>query len=214
MSYVKKSLQEIMHNCQNHRTSKVKFITSVVMQPGTCYSKRHTMITMWYGFRIKVWEQIQVLKQKLWKYMKRLLSDFGTYSCVILLVCWHLILSDGVYFDDFDIETGHGINVTEEEKAHGPTGTLTQQLSHTMRALEPDDRPVTIYPCLNRFIPGSGQNRAGTNERRLSLCCWQSEHQPTMSHQISWGSGGGGTLPDQDSNPGPFAYRASTPCIL
>ena len=87
------------------------------MQPGTCYSKRHTMITkdFFYVFQIKVCEQIRVFKQKC-EYVKRLLSDFGTYSCVIPLVCWHLILSDGVYFDDFDIETGHGINVTEEKK--------------------------------------------------------------------------------------------------
>ena len=62
---------------------------------------------------------------------------------MILLVCWHRILGDGVYFDDFDIETGRGINVTEEEKAHGPTGTRT----HTMRALGPDDRPVTFPPA-------------------------------------------------------------------
>ena len=109
---------------------------------------------------------------------------------MIILVCWHGILGDGVYFDDFDIETGHGINVTEEEKAHGPTGTLTQELFHTMRALEPDDRPVTISPCLNRCVPEPARNRAGTNETRLSLYCSQSEHGPTLSHQMSRGRGG------------------------
>ena len=108
---------------------------------------------------------------------------------MILLVCWHLILSDGIYFDDFNIETGHGINVTEEEKAHGPTGTRTQQLSCTMRAFEPDDRLLTISSCLNRFLPESARNRAGTNETRLSLCCSQSENGPTLSHQMSRGRG-------------------------
>ena len=107
------------------------------------------MITkdIFYVFRIKVWEQIWVFKQKMWQYVKRLLRDFGTY-CVILLVCWHLILRDGVYFDDFDIETGHGINVTEEEKTHGPTATWTQELSHTMWALEPDNRLIQNSPLI------------------------------------------------------------------
>ena len=77
-----------------------------------------------YVFRIKVWEQIRVFKQKLWQYVKQLLSDFGSYSCVILLVCWHLILSDGVYFDNLDFETGHGINVTEEEDRVSNPGAL------------------------------------------------------------------------------------------
>ena len=102
--------------------------------------------------------------------MKRLPSDLGIY-CVIHLVCWHLILNDGAYFDDFDIETGHGINVTEAEKAHGPTGTGTMELSHTMRALESYARHVTISPCLIRFVPESARSQAGTNEMRLSLCC-------------------------------------------
>ena len=110
---------------------------------------------------------------------------------MIRLVCWHRILGDGVYFDDFDIETGHGINVTEEEEAHGPTGTRTQELSRVMRALEPDDRSVTISPCLNRYLPESARICAGTNETRLSLCCLQSEHGPTLSHQMSRGRGRG-----------------------
>ena len=44
---------------------------SVVMQPGTCYSKRHTVITkdIFYVFRIKIWEQIRVFKQKMWQYV-------------------------------------------------------------------------------------------------------------------------------------------------
>ena len=109
------------------------------------------------------------------------LGDFGTNSCVILLVCWHQILSDDFYFDDFDSKAGHGINGT----AQCPTGTRTQELSHTMRALEPDDRPVTISLCLNRFVPESARNLAGTNNTRLSLCCSQSEQGPTLSHQMS-----------------------------
>ena len=120
--------------------------------------------------------------------MERLLGDFGTNSCVILLVCWHQILSDDVYFDDFDSETGHGINGT----AQCPTGTRTQELCHSMRALEPDDRPVTISLCLNRFVHESARNRLGTNKTRLSLCCSQSEHGPTLSHQMPRGGGGGG----------------------
>ena len=135
---------------------------------------------------------------------KILLGDFGINSCVILLVCWHQILSDDVYFDDFDSETGHGINGT----AQCPTGTRTHELSHTMRALEPDDRPVTISLCLNGFVPESARNRAGSNKTRLSLCCAQSEHGFTLSHQMSRGRGGN-TRPDR-----PLAYRASTPCIL
>ena len=157
----------MMHNCQVSRcktisrTYKAKFITSVVIQPGTCYSKRHTIIINdnFDVFRIKVWEQIRVFKQNMWQYVERLLGDFGTNSCVVLLVCWHQILSDDVYFHDFDSETGHGIN----GRAQCPTGTRTQELSHTMRALEPDDRPVTISLCLNRFVPESARNRADTN---------------------------------------------------
>ena len=110
---------------------------------------------------------------------------------MIPLVCWHRILDDGVFFDDFDIETDHGINVTEKDKAHSPTGTRTQELSRTMRALEPDYRPVTISPCLNRYVAESARNRAGTNETRLSLCSSQSEHGPTLSHQMSRERSGG-----------------------
>lgn len=59
--------------------------------------------TFLYVFQTEVREHIRVLKQNMWQYLKRLLGDFGTYSCVVLLVCWHLILSDGIYFDDFGI---------------------------------------------------------------------------------------------------------------
>ena len=169
----------------------------MAIQPGTCYSKRHTIIIndIFYVFRIKVWEQIRVFKQNMWQYMERLLGDFGTNFCVILLVCWHQILSDDVYFDDFDSETGHGINGT----AQCPTGTRTQELCHTMQALEPDDRPVTISLCLNRFVPESARNRLGTNKTRLSLCCSQSEHGPTLSHQIPRGGEGGGKWVEHNS---------------
>ena len=38
-------------------------------------------------------------------------------------------------------------NVTEEEKAHGPTGTRTQDLSHTVRALWPLSYQATRSTC-------------------------------------------------------------------
>ena len=61
------------------------------------------------------------------------------------------------------------LNVTGAEKERGPTGTRTQGLSLTVRALyhwatEPLDRPVTFSPCLIRFVPESARNHAGTDE--------------------------------------------------
>ena len=100
----------------------------------------------------------------------------------MILVFWHKILSDDVYFNDFDSETNHGINGT----AQCPTVTRTKELSQTMRALETDD-----FPLLNRFVPESARNHAGTNKTRLSICCSQSEHGPALSHQMSRGGGGG-----------------------
>ena len=61
-----------------------------------------------------------------------------------------------------------------------------------MRALEPDDRPVTISLCLNRFVPESARNRLGTN-KRLSLC-WLAVRARTHTEppNATWGGGGGG----------------------
>ena len=61
------------------------------------------------------------------------------------------------------------VSVTEEEKAYGPTGTRTQDLSHTVRALWPLSYRATRSicdnsPCLIRFVPESTPNHAGTNE--------------------------------------------------
>lgn len=104
------------------------------MQPDTFYPKRNTMIKkdIFNVFWTKVWEQIGVFQQKMWQYVKRLLGDFGTYSCMIpFLVFWNLVLSYGVYFDEFDIETSHGINDTEEGKAYdsNPGALLIMQES-------------------------------------------------------------------------------------
>ena len=73
--------------------------------------------------------------------------------------------------------------------------------------------PWQFSPWLNGYVPESARNRAGTNETRLTLCCSQSGHGPTLSHQMSWG-GGGVQGPTVDSNRGLLTYRASTPCIL
>ena len=43
-------------------------------------------------------------------------------------------------------------------------------------ATEPHGRPATISPCLNRFVPESARNHAGTDETG-----------PTLSHQMSQG---------------------------
>ena len=80
--------------------------------------------------------------------------------------------------------------VTGEEKAHGPTGTQPRTshipCEHSDHwATEPHSRPVTISPCLIRFIPESSQNHARTDE--TVLCCSQPKHGPTLSNQMSQG---------------------------
>ena len=89
---------------------------------------------------------------------------------MILFVCWHLILN-GVYFDAFDIETVHRINVTEEKKVHGPTGTRIQDISkpckHSIQTID----PLQFLHAENRFVPDSesARNRACTNETRRDV---------------------------------------------
>ena len=57
------------------------------------------------------------------------LGDFGT-NCVILLVCCHQILSDNVYFDDFNSETGHETGHGINDTAQCPIGTNPGALSY------------------------------------------------------------------------------------
>ena len=52
-------------------------------------------------------------------------------------------------------------------------------------ANEPHGWPVTISPCLIRFVPESA--RTMPEPTRQSLCCSQPEHAPTLSHQMSQG---------------------------
>ena len=73
-------------------------------------------------------------------------------------------------------------------------------------ATEPHGRPVTISPCLIRFIPESARNHAGTDEK--SFYCSQPEHGPTLATKCH--RGGNSTWPDWDSNPRPLTYCAST----
>ena len=104
------------------------------------------------------------------------------------------------------------MNVTEEEKEHGPTGTRTQDLSHTVRALWPLSYRATRPACDN--FPLLKQNRPRIcsepyRNRRDSLFAARSPttdpHWATKCHR-----GGKSTWPDRDSNSGPLAYRAST----
>ena len=68
-------------------------------------------------------------------------------------------------------------NITGEEKTHGPTGTRTQYLLHTLQATEPHGRPATISPFLNRFVPESARNHAGTDKTvPLLLAAWAWTH--------------------------------------
>ena len=119
-------------------------------------------------------------------------------------------------------------NVTGAEKERGPTGTRTQGLSLTVRALyhwanEPLDRPVTFFPhTSHQMSQGRKKNvaRPGLEPRVSRLPC---EHSTTElpSHSIDrlhfsptlatkCHRGGKRTWPDRDSNPGSLAYRAST----
>ena len=80
-------------------------------------------------------------------------------------------------------------HVTGEEKAHGPTGTRTQDLSHTVRALWPLSYRATRsifdnFPLL-RFVPESARNHAGTDETvPLLLAARARTH---TGHQMSQG---------------------------
>ena len=72
-------------------------------------------------------------------------------------------------------------------------------------ATEPHSQPVTISPCLNKFVPKSARNHAGTNETvplLLAARAWTHTEPPNVT--------GGETWPDRDSNPGSLAYRAGT----
>ena len=64
--------------------------------------------------------------------------------CDSSFVCWYLILSDGVYFDDFDVETGHGINVTEEDLN---PGALPYHTSTRARRSTHDNFPLLKQIC-------------------------------------------------------------------
>ena len=71
---------------------------------------------------------------------------------------------------------------------------------------EPHSRPVTISPCLIRFVPESSRNHARTNEIVPLLLA--PKHGPTLATKCH--RRGKSTWPDRDSNPGPLAYRVST----
>ena len=98
--------------------------------------------------------------------------------------------------------------ITGEEKVHGPTGTRTQDLLHTVGALWPLSYRATWltwddFPCLIRFVPKSARyRRDGPFAARSSST---DPHWATKCHR-----GEKSTWPDQDLNPGPLAYRAST----
>ena len=81
-------------------------------------------------------------------------------------------------------------NVTGEEKAHGPTGTRTQDLSQTVRALWPLSYRATRstcdnFPCLIRFVSESARNHAGTDETVPLLLAVQARTH--TDHQMSQG---------------------------
>ena len=96
----------------------------------------------------------------------------------------------------FTVHTGHRfccatihfeIYVTGEEKAHGPTETLTQDLSHTVRT--PLSYRATRSTCDNfpllRFVPESAQNHAETDETVLLLLAARARTH--TGHQMSLG---------------------------
>ena len=97
-------------------------------------------------------------------------------------------------------------------KNHGPTGTRTQGLSLTVRALCQLSYRATwssfdIFPCLIRFVPESARNNGGTTKHALFDARCPSR-VPTLSHQMSQGRKK--SWPDRDSNQGPPAIRETT----
>ena len=74
-------------------------------------------------------------------------------------------------------------------------------------ATEPHWRPATISPSLNRFVPESSRNHAGTlrDSPFAARSPSTDQHWATKFHR-----GGKCTRPDRNSNPGPLSYRAST----
>ena len=97
-------------------------------------------------------------------------------------------------------------------KNRGPTGTRTQGLSLTVRALCQLSYRATwssfdIFPLLNKIRP---PNLLGTTEERdvhlFDARC--PSREPTLSHQMSQGRKK--SWPDRDSNPGPLAIRETT----
>ena len=76
-------------------------------------------------------------------------------------------------------------------KNHGPTGTRTQGLSLTMRALCQLSYRATwssliLSPCLIRFVPESARNNGGATRHALFDARCPSR-EPTLSHQMSQG---------------------------
>ena len=97
-------------------------------------------------------------------------------------------------------------------KNRGSTGTRTQGLSLTVRALcqmsyRATSSSFDISPCLIRFVPKSARNNGGTTRHALFDAHGPSR-EPTLSHQMSQGREK--SWPDRDANPGHLAYRAST----
>ena len=83
------------------------------------------------------------------------------------------------------------MKVSQRRKNHGPTGTRTQGLSLTVRALcqlglGPLGRPLAFPPCLIRFVPESSRNNGGTTRHGLFDARCPSR-EPTLSHQMSQG---------------------------
>ena len=102
--------------------------------------------------------------------------------------------------------------MSQGRKNRSPTGTRTQGLSLTVRALcqlstEPLGRPSASSPCLIGFVPESARNNGGTTRHALfdARCPGR---EPTLSHQMSQGRKK--SWPDRDSNPGPLAIRETT----
>ena len=79
--------------------------------------------------------------------------------------------------------------------------TLCEHSDHW--ATEPHGRPVTISPCLIRFVPKSARNWQDSPFAARSLS--MDPHWATKCHR-----GEKSTWSDRDSNPGPLAHRAST----
>ena len=86
-------------------------------------------------------------------------------------------------------------------------GSLAYRWSTLPLSYQATCRPVTFFPCLIRFVPESARNHTATDET-VSFTDQRVEHGPTLATKCH--RGGKITWPDQDSNPGSLAYRAST----